>query len=221
MRLYLAIALALIATVGSGLAHGILTDRWGVPETVHVAAARLDNVPATIPGWTSTPQEMSDRILEQAGAVGYLARAYVHNQTGAQVQVTVLCGRPGPLATHPPTVCFVNAGMKQLRPAQPILIERGDDHTAAEFQITDFDPPETASTSRTRTLWSWSPDGRHWSAPENSRLEFAKHPHLYKLYILNTTLPEKDEEQLSPDVEQFTRQFLEQLEAAVADNNNA
>ncbi|QDU36101.1 hypothetical protein Mal4_03840 [Maioricimonas rarisocia] len=220
MKQYLALALALIVTIGSGLAHGILTDRWGVPETVHEAAARLQNVPAAIPGWTSTDQEMDDRVLEQAGAIGYLARSYVNEQTGSNVQVTVLCGRPGPLATHPPTVCFVNAGMMQVRPTESILIEPGDDAPPAEFQITDFDPPESAGTSRTRTLWSWSPDGRNWSAPEQSRIEFAKHQHLYKLYILSSTLPQEDE-QLAPEVEQFIQQFLQQLGTAVADSDNA
>ncbi|MFG0297700.1 MAG: exosortase-associated EpsI family protein, partial [Maioricimonas sp. JB045] len=136
MKYYLAIALALIATIGSGLAHGILTDRWGVPETVHEAAARLENIPQSIPGWTSTDQELGERMLEQAGALSYISRNYVSENTGASIQVTLLCGRPGPLATHPPTVCFVNAGMKQVRPTAPTVVERDGDAPQAEFQIT-------------------------------------------------------------------------------------
>ena len=223
MKYYLAITLALIATIGSGLAHGILTDRWGVPEDVHEAAARLENIPQTLPGWNSTDQEMGERMLEQAGAPGYISRNYVSESTGTTIQVTLLCGRPGPLATHPPTVCFVNAGMKQAKPVEPIILERGDDAPDAQFHVTDFDPPETAAapSARTRTLWAWSPDGRNWSAPENSRIEFAKYPHLFKIYILSSTLPQEEDEQLDPEVEQFVRQFLDQVETAVSNDNNA
>ena len=206
--------LATIVTIGClaaiGVASGKINDRWGIPAELLAAAEGLKKVPMEIDGWTATEAPIDDRQLEVAGAMGSLSRIYYSPDKGHAVIVTILCGRHGPISLHEPTVCFVGAGMKQLRPESQVEVEHGA--TDSSFLNTEFSSPKPGEPVQ-RTFWSWSADTRKWNAPKNPRLEFVNAKVLYKVYFITPlgTSGGETKTETPPEVEQFMASFLKQL----------
>src|SRR3954466_14680037 len=83
------------AVLGTGLAHGLLTDRWAVDDP----AASLDRVPMTVEDWDGSTSE-ADRELLRPGEPGQmLVRRYVHRPSGALVTAFLAVGRAGPMVS--------------------------------------------------------------------------------------------------------------------------
>lgn len=186
-KLLLPVAVASAIVVASGYLHGLTTDRWGNPDDVRVAASKLQDVPAEFGDWSSTEVEIPQQQLEQAEAVGNLSRQYVNRLTGDSVAVLVLCGRPGPIAVHPPTVCFTaGAGLKLgADPSRHEVVSEIDGQNPSylgSFWRGDFFRPLAATPLWMRTFWSWSPDG-DWQTPDNTRMTYARNRFLYKMYV--------------------------------------
>jgi hypothetical protein len=210
MQNVLKFAAAMALLIGLGLAHGRLTDRWGVPAAVKETAQLVNRVPAEVAGWTSRELEVSERTMLVAGAEGMLKREYRDPKSGKSVQVMVVCGRPGPISLHPPTVCFVGSGMQQREAEvrQTIDVD-GNGH---EFLVADFRPPGVL-TEWARTYWGWSTDTALWHAPEDPRIEHAGRPYLYKLYFttpIDLTAAEAEVE-TDPEALAFMQTFLREL----------
>ncbi len=193
-----------------GVAYGKINDRWGVPTELLAAAEGLKKVPMEIDGWTATEVPIDQKQLDVAGAMGSLSRIYSSPDKAHGVIVTILCGRHGPISLHEPTVCFVGAGMKQLRPVSQVKV----DHGAADssFLNTEFSSPKPGEPVQ-RTFWSWSTDTRKWKAPENPRMEFVSAKVLYKVYFITPlgTSTGETETETPPEVLQFMSSFLKQL----------
>src|SRR5215210_7531380 len=114
LRMFPAV-LAIVTVLASGVVHGLWTDRWGMAEEPMAAAARLDQLPLDLGDWQGQPLDFEP---SQLGPVaGYLYRRYVNQRNGASVSVSLLCGRPGPVAIHTPDVCYVASGY-QAAPAR-------------------------------------------------------------------------------------------------------
>jgi hypothetical protein len=199
---------ALAVVVASGIVHGLQTDRWGIGSDVTAAAARLEHVPEVIGDWTSTTREIPERELQIAGAVGSLSREYVNRIDGSTVNVMLLCGRPGPIAVHPPTVCFVGAGWSMSGPVEKLTQSAGG-APMGEFWRVNFVRDADGVPVRIRTLWSWSTDG-DWQAADSPRRLFAGNGHLYKLYVTAPMPLEADSDE-SPATDEFLELFLPQL----------
>lgn len=181
MRTIVQLTAAVAILIGMGIAHGRLTDRWGVPAEVPRVAAKLTTVPTEIAGWTSSERPIPEDQLKVAGAEGSLSREYVDPESGVTVLVSIVCGRPGPISLHEPTVCFVNAGMEQRNDvARTSIRSEGQEHS---FSTADF-KERGIMTGTTRAYWSWSRDTKSWSAPNDPRRAFAGTTYLYKLYFL-------------------------------------
>lgn len=177
----LPLAIGFLLAIASGLAHGLLTDRWGTPPELTETAQCLESLQPDVEGWSSSPgDDLNDRTRHAAGAEGYFSRSYTDGTTS--VRVSVVFGRPGPISLHAPTVCFTNSGMQQLADEVPEEVPLADTSLAA-FWGTIFRPPPRQEGSDILTYWSWSPDARSWSNPEDARMHFAGRPYLYKVYF--------------------------------------
>jgi hypothetical protein len=168
--------------VASGFVHGVWTNRWSVAGELHNASARLEALPMKLGDWEGQANEFDARQLQVAEAAGHVSRRYVHRRTAAEVSLLVLAGRPGPLSVHRPEVCYVGSGFKQVGEA-----ERWEGPAASPVQGSTFWASRFtrsgAAPQTLRVLYAWGPAG-DWVAAKNPRLEFARLPALYKLYVV-------------------------------------
>src|SRR5688572_27634055 len=135
MRRTLAMVLATVVLALSGVAHGVWTDRWSDPVALKRAVAALDaGVPLEAGPWRGQVIEPDKRVLEVGGTAGSAMRRYVHRETGAEVSVLFVCGRPGPIATHPPEVCLAGAGYELAGDPAMRSVNYGSPPKAAEFK---------------------------------------------------------------------------------------
>jgi hypothetical protein len=206
----IAIGVTLACLASIGIASGLMTDRWGVPADVLSIAGRLRSVPLNVDGWTGTEAPITQRQLDAAGALGYISRAYRSPNKSQLVGVTILCGRPGPISLHEPTVCFVEAGMKQLDAEKPVNVDHGN--VQSTFRSADFASP-TPGDPVQRTFWSWSTDASRWTTPDQPRIAFVREPALYKVYFSTPLLSGRAETRVETDPEalRFISSFLAQL----------
>jgi hypothetical protein len=170
-------ALALLALLASGFVHGLWTDRWRTTGAPAAWAGRLADVPRTFGDWEGQDFNLDARSLQIAEVSGFLARTYVHRRTGSVVQIILVGGRPGPIAVHTPDVCLRGNGLGLV--VAPVKCEMA----SAEFWTANFRKSDNAVSSNLRILWSWNA-GEGWKASANPRLEFARYPVLYKLYVV-------------------------------------
>jgi hypothetical protein len=168
--------------VASSVVHGVWSNRWSVSDELQHAGARLESLPLQLGDWQGQPSEIDARQLTVAEAAGHVSRHYVHRRSSAAVSLLVLAGRPGPLAVHQPEVCYVGSGFVPLGkkerwngPADSSV--RGSSFWVGRFARTGADPQTL------RVIHAWGPAG-DWSAADRPRLEFARLPALYKIYVV-------------------------------------
>ncbi len=199
-------ATALIVIVVTGVIHGLETGRWGANSELKNAALRIVQIPSIIGDWSSTDQQMDPQQLQVAGAVGYVARVYVNRLDGSSVNVVLLCGPPGPMSVHPPTVCFTGAGWGLTGSTQQRTFKAKDGALLGEFWQGNFTRDVGGIPVSIRTFWSWGTSG-DWQATTAPRRAFAGKRLLYKLYLtVNGT--ERPETVSGEHVEEFARLFL-------------
>jgi len=208
--------LAILVT--SGFLHGFSTDRWGYGDDLQQAADRLKTLPQTLGQageWASEEVPTDPKQMAQAEAIGYFSRRYVKrgdgttSNEGAAVNVLVLCGRMGPIAVHPPTVCFTNSGLRQEKTEKRFSVMGADGAPLGEFFQAVFSRNVDGVPMRLQTFWSWyGPDGLQ--APGNPRIEFAGQHYLYKVYVTSLLSGPKQELDESSCVE-FLREFVPAL----------
>ncbi len=215
-RVVILSSFAILAIAAGGVAHGLVTDRWGLPSQVAAISARVQNLPAEIGSWVSTESPLDPRQLEMAGAVGATSRTYVDSDTGQRVQIHLLAGRPGPISLHEPTVCFTGAGLTQIESLTKFDIEGRSPGVKAQFSKTVFQSNQPNDRGLL-TLWTWSPNGAVWTAPEHPRSAFAGSGCLFKLYVIAD--PSRDAEgvsRLSPAAASFAASLLDDLQSVLA-----
>jgi hypothetical protein len=216
MSRFLVIALAVGVLVGAALFEGSRTNRWGDTEEIRAAAARLDGVPRGVGPWSSTENTIAPKILKVAEAVGHVARTYQHRETGARVEILMLCGPSGPIAAHTPDVCYAGNGFRMVgRQSRLTLALPGGD--AASYWSARFEKERTDEALR--VCWAWGVDGT-WEASDAPWGTFALKPALYKLYATRTAAPTPDADRATnPDpVEGFLTVFLPEVKKALAPN---
>ncbi|MBN9522462.1 exosortase-associated EpsI family protein [bacterium] len=171
------VLLGLGALVAAAVVEGVRSNRWGVPDDLKAAAARLDRVPAAFGDWTGTEVPIEQKVLDRAEAVGAVSRIYKNKQSGAVVSVLLLCGPAGPIGSHTPDICYAGLGYQMVGgearrtvapPAGPAS------YWSARFAKDAADPGQ-------EVCWAWGADGT-WSASDSPRREFVLHTVLYKLY---------------------------------------
>lgn len=200
-----AVTAALIAA--SGALHAVQTGAWGREKLLATSASRLEHVPLELGDWNGRPLELDPEQLKVAQASGAISRSYTDGDRTA-VNVMLLCGPSGPIAVHPPTVCFVAAGYTQATEQRRVDVLDSDGRRMGSFWTADFEwPREDGTSNRVRTYWGWSTDG-HWKSPDYPRYEFAGSQVLYKLYVTRQVTDEPVE---SEPIDTFLRSFLPEV----------
>jgi hypothetical protein len=204
----LAVCVAALLLGLAGLVHGVRTDRWGTGEAMQEASAQLENLPTKIGTWESTPLTLDARQLEIGQIASHCSRTYKDQTTGDQVNLLIVCGRPGAIAVHTPDVCYQGAGYQMTGDPTRQMVPAGKDQQrelwTANFAKTGPIPDAI------RIFWGWSTDGR-WEASNYPRLSFARYPVLYKMYLI---VPAGDTKQPVEDlpVMRFTEEMLPVLQ---------
>jgi hypothetical protein len=179
--------IAAVMIIAAGAVYGSLTDRWGLAPELEASVVRLPKLPLNLGEWRGeevVPTDVQKKQLAKAEVRSYVMRRYVDRKTGEAIALLVVCGRPGPIATHSPEVCYTGRGLEmtaQNRYAVPGMSPAG------EFWVGDFHKEGPVVDSGLRIFWSWSPDGV-WKAVANPRVAFAARPALYKVYVIQETV---------------------------------
>jgi hypothetical protein len=198
-----------VVVVSSGVVHGLWVHRWTASAALERATARMADLPMTLGDWDGQPSELDARQLAVADVSGHLLRRYVNRRTGAVVTVLLLCGRPGPVSVHTPEVCYGGAGYELAGPrAKHPAPAEGGEFWACRFQKFRSGVPEYL-----RILYAWNATGK-WEASESPRTSFARHPALYKLYVVREMPKENEPLEGDPSVE-FLRVLLPALQKAL------
>jgi hypothetical protein len=210
MSRWLPLLLLLAVVVGSGIAHGVWSNRWNVSDGPERAAARLSQVPITFGDWDGRPGELPTRHVSVAELSGAHVCEYVNRRTGSVISALLVCGRPGPVSVHTPEICYTGAGYEvvgvRTRYSHPAL-------PGASLWVCDFQKTNTATPERLRIFYGWSAQGE-WSAPENPRLTFFRQPALYKFYVIRK-LTQADEALEDDPAGEFLKVFVPQLQKSL------
>ena len=196
----------LICAVINGAVNQSISD----PEFLQQAAARLNQIPATIGNWESVDGTITDRERRMAEIIGAVRREYRHQNTGYSVTVTVLSGKAGPMIVHPPTACFQGVGYS-LRSTQSVMAVKDHTGQVSELNHASFSREENELSEIVRVFWGWGTDGT-WQAPANPRVTLRGHPGLYKLYVVDRSPGGADNLQ---QAESFMHDALPEIRAAL------
>src|SRR5688500_14396538 len=92
----------LTVLLAGGVVHGVWTERWQRSPYLAERAARLDDLPTEVGGWTSVAFEQDPEGLALTRAVNHYSRTFTDPVTGDKVLVMLLCGKPAPMVVHRP-----------------------------------------------------------------------------------------------------------------------
>jgi hypothetical protein len=178
-------AAALAVILGTGVIHGLWTQRWEPSGEVETAALRLERGPGDLGPWKARPGRRDPDAFRQAGAAGDWVRTYTHETSRQTILVIVLCGPGGPMSVHGPEHCYMGAGYAMTGPAVRRRVPSTRGAALAEFWTARFRKQRAAGPEDLRIDWSWF-TGDAWVAPDSPRLTLAHFRVLYKLYVVRT-----------------------------------
>lgn len=206
--IYAAIASTIV--VGSGILHGLWTDRWARSDETTKAREALASIPLTIGDWVGKDLDRSSP--PSSGVTGSKQRTYTHKRTNVTVTIAIVNGRPGPVGTHTPEVCYGASGYF-VGDKKPVGVEAGE--STNQFWTCDAVRERVTDKTRIRLYWGWN-GGNGWVASADARHEFPRHRHpiLHKLYVvrdLNAATAGSKEE----PCEEFLKEFVPALQASL------
>jgi hypothetical protein len=252
MLRYLPLVIATLVAVPLTIYEGFLSDRWNPINTQAIQCAMLlDKITYEVPTesgvWIGYDEPVEKKILDTAGAEGYLQRTYENQTTGQQVAVWLIVGHYRDIVRHTPDLCYSVQGFKNIErdvsrfPLQQTTIEAestdDSDPSQAKLRETNFfttkfgkPDPQLGWDQVVRVYWAWwmpeapvegqtaEPQEVVWVSPDNPRLAFKYPRALYKLYFTTLTEPEGAAE-ATPAVE-FATAFLPLLNEVLAESGN-
>jgi hypothetical protein len=184
-------AAGIVLLIATGAADVALNQGMSDPVALAAAAERLNQLPATIGAWESTPGAIDLREIRMAQIAGSVRRNYRHRETGRAVTLTLLCGASGPMSVHPPTACFEGVGYSLT--SGPTVVQITDSaRQESRLNRAAFRLPDSSTEEVVRVFWGWSQDGK-WQVPANPRLTFRGLPSLYKLYVVDRAFDSTDD----------------------------
>ena len=202
-----ALFLGILVVIASGVVHGLWTDRWTVSSEPAASASKLAGVAASLGDWYMSEEATLDaKEQANAGIAGYLIRRYVRSGKGNQVQMYLLCGRPGQISVHTPDICFEGAGFEFSNAPQR---KADTGQSGNDFWVAQCAKHTTALPEQVRVYWAWSTTGQ-WQAPDNPRLSFARSKALFKLYVVHPLPPAGEAIDKDPSLD-FIAQLLPEL----------
>ena len=186
-RTNLFLLLAAAITIGSGLLHGHLNQRWGIDQQLQAAAEKLQRLPDSFGDWKlKTTKPLSDSAVDMLQCAGYLNAIYVNDKTGEQITAAIMVGPGSTMAIHTPEICYSAKNFKQLGGKRVVEVEF-DNRPDQSFWAVDFEVNDVAA-KELRVHYAWS-DGSDWRAPDKPRLAFAGKRTLFKLQVAEYLSP--------------------------------
>lgn len=198
-------ALALILlTVGGGVIHGKLSHRWGPPDRLLAAGARLQHIPDSAGTWkVESTQQLPDSARTMLECAGDVSRNYLDSAGGANVSLTLLLGPAGPMAAHSPEICFSSRDFREIEERQQIDLEDAAGVVHQLWRVTF--QSQGLNRELLNVYYAWSTGGA-WRAPDNARIEFAGSPYLYKFQVIGYSVSQSPS--ASDPALSFLREFL-------------
>ena len=197
---------ALTLILLGGVAHGVLSNRWGVSENTQALGRQLNSIPMEIGPW-KCPEEgkLDDRtiygILE---ATGYISRVYVHQATSETVTVFLVFGPKGPIAVHTPEICYSARDVTQTSERQPVPA----DYDGKDGQLWKLGFETNSIDKRKMNVYyGWS-DGGAWQAAKSPR--FWRTDYLYKIQTSCQAVGKKED-----STDEFLKVFLPEVRAVM------
>lgn len=174
-------SVASVALVSVGLVHGFWTDRWSTSADTTEAAARLSHIPHDIGDWRGEDVEVKAGQVGP-GVAGCLQRRYISRTTGSAVIIALVNGRPGPVATHTPEVCYGASGYLV---GTKKAVDLDKKLTGAQFWTSVAVRTRVTDETKVRIYWAWN-GGQGWVASADARQQFPRfrYPVLHKLYVV-------------------------------------
>jgi hypothetical protein len=203
------VLLTCVASIALGVVHQRMTDPRAKADAIEQATKSLAK---------PFPTELGDWVRDEVGKLdedsnimlqchGSFVGTYTNKNTGAQADVFLLLGPPGPIAVHIPEVCVPKDVYDHTtRKRMPLdrVVKSGD-----LWDLT-FSPKDGARKSF-QCVYGWS-NGGSWTASESPRFQFASSPYLYKLQVSYSAPPETSEKDGS-SLQDFLAQFLPECSA--------
>lgn len=180
---YLALAIALLLTLSSGLVHGYLDARWTGGEDLQAAAAKVVNLPEQVGPWVRVgDQKLPEAAESVLRCYGYLNREYWNPDSGDRVHVAVLFGPRGPIAVHTPEICYSSLGTEPIGSRIAETIASGGE----EDELWHVQFARSGERDAFLDVWyGWS-DGGAWYAGEYPR--FWMTDRLYKIQLASSAV---------------------------------
>jgi hypothetical protein len=199
---YFGIASALAIILFGGVAHGVLSNRWGVAEDIQSLGKQLNSIPMEIGPWKCDEEaKIEDRVIYGIlEANGYISRVYVHQATGEAVNVFLVFGPKGPIAVHTPEICYSARAVTPTSERQAVPCEY--DGTEGSIWKLGF---ETNSIDKRKmsVYYGWT-DGGPWQASKSPR--FWRTDFLYKIQTSCQATGKKED-----STDEFFKLFLPEV----------
>lgn len=178
----LASAAVAVLTVVPAVIQGNIVQRWGTRVESVAAAERLSNCPRKFATWVMAGKdsELSEAVIRELGVLNYVKRDYVNTSSSESVSVIVLAGLPGPIARHPPEICY-NARTFATRETVEVEVQAAGEN---EFRVLTLQSSSVLNSEFTVT-YGFSVNG-NWEVPTYPRVHFGGEPILFKMQIVST-----------------------------------
>jgi hypothetical protein len=190
MKNKLIVGVAVLMLAAGGAVEFARSGKSASTETIQKARAMLKSLPLKVGEWTSTDEEFDAKQLEVAEASAYVYRRY--RRKDDVVSVLIFAGHPKAIGAHDPTVCYGGAGYSQRKDPTVQTIatadEKSDKLWAARFEM------DNVGASALQVQWGWTIDGS-WKASVSPRIDFAREPLLYKIYVSRPIGPRDNDRQ--------------------------
>lgn len=166
-----------------------LKDRWGTPGIeAQQLGQRFAQVPKQIGNWVGEDLAVDEVVQNTAGAVSYVSRLYLNQDTGAKVKLWLIVGHSRDICRHTPNICYPASGFRQ----DGIQIRHTFDlpgGKTAEFFTAKFLKDDAFGRQMERVFWAWNhPDINKWEAPDYQRQHYGLARALYKVYFTSAVM---------------------------------
>ena len=183
----LGVLLVVALTLLSGIIHGQMSRRWGLPEDLVAIGAKLQEIPESFGNWQlESSGELSDSEIKMLECAGYIVRTYVNQATGETVNMALIVGPSMPISLHRAEICWNSRG-HTIRDQRQQVIVRDSDHLDQQFWALTFQTNDI-NKDLVRVYYGWS-DGRRWSEHNERRLSLTHRPYLYKIEVVSRLRP--------------------------------
>lgn len=197
-------ALALILL--GGVAHGVLSNRWGVSENIQALGTQLNSIPMEIGPWKCSEEgKIEDRVIyEILQANGYISRVYVHQSTAEAINVFLVFGPKGPIAVHTPEICYSARAVTQTSERQAVPA----DYDGKDGQLWKLGFETNSIDKRKMTVYYGWTEGGAWQAAKSPR--FWRTDYLYKIQTSCQAVGKKED-----STDEFFRVFLPEVRKVI------